>query len=530
MKLFFKTLVLTLLLSNCAQQVPPNGGPKDELPPKVLGARPHNKTTGFTADKIVIKFDEYVELRDKEQIIISPILKNKLIETDRKTIIVSFPRTKPEPNTTYTINFGNSITDNHESAAIENYSYTFSTGTFLDSNRIQGTVLNAFNNKFEKGIVVGIYPEEFFTDSTLAKIYPTYFAKTNAKGEFKIENLPGKKYYLFAFKDDNSDIKYTKNEPVSFVKESITATVNTDAKKLFIYKPLEFNPNKMIDSLAKQKGKFQFVFYMPKEISITPHTKLKYYIHADAGRDFRDTFSIFIPGHIDSVPLLFTIITKDTTFQTHLKTRNRAKLPEFSLSSSSSISLTDSIKILSSTPIDSLTPKHILFVEDTLIVIPKYFKEINKMEWVLYHPFKELTNYTVHIKDSVIKDVFGRFNKELKQSISTKSSKDYGNLILTVKLTLPGNYLVQLVEDNDAERVLYTKSITESTDILFKNISPVVVKVKVISDTNKNGKWDEGDLKLKIYPERVYYHNQPITIKAYWDIEHMLDLDKLLIN
>lgn len=530
MKFIFKTLVLTLLLSNCAQQVPPNGGPKDELPPRVLGARPHNKNTGFTADKIVIKFDEYIELRDKDQIIISPIIKDKLIETDKKTIVVSFPRTKPEPNTTYTINFGSSITDNHESATIENYSYTFSTGAFLDSNQIGGTVRNAFNNKLEKGIVVGIYPKESFTDTTLSKIYPTYFAKTNNKGEFKIENLPGKSYYLFAFKDENSDIKYTKNEPVSFINEPIQATVNTEAQQLFIYKPLEFNSNKMIDSVSKQKAKFQFVFYRPKTINITPHTRLKYYVHFDEGIDFRDTFSIFIPGLIDSVPLLFSIVTKDTTYQTTLKTRNRAKLPEFIMHSSTSVELNDSIKLFSSTPIDSLTLKHLLFTEDTLIIAPKYFKEINKFEWVLYHPFKELTNYTLHIKDSIIKDVYGRFNNELKQMISTKSSKDYGNLILSVKSTLPGNYLVQLVEDNDAERLISSRSISGSTDILFKNISPVIVKVKVIADTNKNGKWDEGNLKLKLYPERVYYHNQSITIKAYWDIEHALDLDKLILD
>lgn len=530
MKFFFKTLVLTLLLSNCAQQVPPNGGPKDELPPRVLGARPHNKNTGFTADKIVIKFDEYVELKDKDQIIISPIIKDKIIDTDKKTIVVSFPKTKPEPNTTYTINFGNSITDNHESAAIDNYSYTFSTGTFLDSNRIEGTVRNAFNNKLEKGIVVGIYPKESFTDSTLAKIFPTYFAKTNAKGEFKIENLPGKSFYIFAFKDENSDIKYTKNEPVSFINEPVTATVNTEAQNLFIYKPLEYNSNKMIDSLGKQKGKYQFVFYRPQSITITPHTRLKYYVHTDEGVDFRDTFSFFVPGHIDSVPLLFTIVTKDTTYQTTIKTRNRAKLPEFIMHSSSSVGLNDSIKIYSSTPIDSLTLKQIIFIEDTLIILPKYFREINKQEWVLYHPFKELTNYTLHIKDSIIKDVFGRFNTELKQSLSTKSSKDYGNLILSVKSSLPGNYLVQLVEDNDAERLIYSRRISGTTDILFKNISPVIIKVKVIADTNNNGKWDEGNLKLKLYPERVYYHNKSITIKAYWDIEHALDLDKLIID
>ncbi len=530
MKLFLKTLILTVLLSNCAQQVPPNGGPKDELPPKVLGARPPNKTTGFSSDKITIKFDEYIELRDKDQIIISPLIKDKLVETDGKNIIISFPKTKPEPNTTYTINFGNSITDNHESASLENYSYTFSTGSFLDSNMIEGTVQNAFNNKFEKGIVVGIYPEETFTDSTLEKMYPTYFAKSNNKGEFRIENLPGKSYYLYAFKDDNSDIKYTKNEPISFIKEPIKATVHNESKRLFLYKPLEFNSNKLIDSVAKQKGKFQLVFYKPEAITVSPLTKLKYYMHTGAGIEFRDTFSFFIPANTDSIPLLFTITTKDTTYQTVLKTRNRAKFPDFFLYASSSISLTDSIKIYSSTPIDSLTLKHITFLEDTLIIKPKYFRELNKQEWILYHPFKELTNYTLQIKDSVLRDVYGRFNKELKQSLTTKSSKDFGNLILSVKSTLPGNYLIQLVEDNETERIIYNRSISESTDILFKNISPVIVRVKIISDRNKNGKWDEGNLKLKIYPERVYYHTQPITIKAYWDIEHSVDLDKLLVD
>ncbi len=389
---------------------------------------------------------------------------------------------------------------------------------------------DAFNNRPQKGIIVGIYPENEFNDSTLIKTHPTYFSKSNEKGEYKIENLPAKTFYLYAFKDENSDIKYSKNEIVAFNKEPIKAIASSDPKGLLLYKPLEFEPNKLLDTLAKQKGKYQFVVYKPHKINIIPQTKLKVYTEFTPGKDLKDTISFYIPQQSDTIPLIFTIIKEDSVFQVSLKTKSKSKLPGFFLHVNTNIGLKDSIHIYSTTPLEGFIRNSIVFKEDTLIMPIKFFKEIDKQHWLLYHPFKEKTTYSIEIKDSMLQDVYGKFNKALKESIFTKSAKDYGNLILSIKTSRPGPFLIQLVEDNAEEKVIYTRPINTSGEILFEDINPIVVKVKIIIDINNNGKWDEGNLKLRILPEQVYYYDQSITIKAYWDIEHSIDLDKLLTN
>ena len=46
------------LLSRCASQAAPRGGPRDTLPPKVVAMTPAFGTTNFKDKRIYIEFDE----------------------------------------------------------------------------------------------------------------------------------------------------------------------------------------------------------------------------------------------------------------------------------------------------------------------------------------------------------------------------------------------------------------------------------------------------------------------------------------
>ena len=51
----------------------PTGGDKDILPPVILNATPENYQKNFTAKKIVLTFNEFVQLKDvQKQVMISP--------------------------------------------------------------------------------------------------------------------------------------------------------------------------------------------------------------------------------------------------------------------------------------------------------------------------------------------------------------------------------------------------------------------------------------------------------------------------
>ena len=108
-------LITILCFIRCANVVSPTGGPKDKIPPIVLSAVPENQSTMFEGKEIVINFDEYVTLNNPNaNILISPPLeKNPDYKLSGKSLIIKFK--EPLRNeTTYSINFGESIKDLHE--------------------------------------------------------------------------------------------------------------------------------------------------------------------------------------------------------------------------------------------------------------------------------------------------------------------------------------------------------------------------------------------------------------------------------
>ena len=101
--------LLLLLLSSCARQGAPTGGPKDTTPPRVdsLTSTP-NYATRFQEKKIELRFDEWVTLSEvATQVVVSPPLRTKRvpdISLKGKTVVVEIPENDTlRPNTTYAL-------------------------------------------------------------------------------------------------------------------------------------------------------------------------------------------------------------------------------------------------------------------------------------------------------------------------------------------------------------------------------------------------------------------------------------------
>ncbi|MDX1314076.1 MAG: Ig-like domain-containing protein, partial [Eudoraea sp.] len=151
---FFFLILLTGW--QCARRGSPSGGPKDDTPPELIRSSPENLSLQFEARRIQLYFDEYIKLNDiQNQLIISPPLKNQPEITPQgvasKKIEVIIKDTLLE-NTTYTLNFGQSIVDNNEGNPNSFLSYVFSTGDYIDSLTVRGEVRDAFNQKADQFI------------------------------------------------------------------------------------------------------------------------------------------------------------------------------------------------------------------------------------------------------------------------------------------------------------------------------------------------------------------------------------------
>ncbi len=218
---FFFFLLLLFTFNRCANPVTPTGGPKDVQPPKAMKCDPPNFSTYFHAKEIKIEFSEFIQLKDaNNQITISPPwLPNTDFKLRGKSIVITF-NDSLRSNTTYSLNFGNSISDITENNVLRDYIYVFSTGSYVDSLSLEGQIIDALTLSPQKDVLAMLYVNDNDTipfDSLPYKVKPYYLTRTNENGEFRLINLSGASFKIFALKDLNSDLMYNlPDEKIAF--------------------------------------------------------------------------------------------------------------------------------------------------------------------------------------------------------------------------------------------------------------------------------------------------------------------------
>ena len=514
-------LFLCLILVSCAQIVNPNGGERDLTAPKLLNVSPKNLSTNFTKNNIQFKFNEFIQLNNPgEQIIISPPLENKPEYINKGRLLEIRFKESLLPNTTYTINFGNAIGDNKENNLVKDFVYVLSTGNIIDSNYISGKVENAFTNKPENDITVGLYYTTGFNDSTVIKNKPIYMAKTNENGLFNIKNLPENNFKIIAFKDENKNLKKEVNEPIAFLNNIINSTdSNNKNLTLKLFNPNLYKPGRVIDTFNRDPDKFVFVIYKPSNVSIKPKNSNKYYLKYIKGNQDIDTFYLFTSTIKTDSLLKFNALINNQNNELIIKQRvvNKINKPTFSITRQ--LELNDTIKINFVNPIIKIDTSRIKLLKDSIKLTYKLL-QINNFELQVIYPKEESTTYKLLLNDSAFLDYYNQYSKQEKAVYVMKNKKEYGNLILHVKV--PKNnihpYLLQLLS-SDEKMVHYQFTITNNLYINLDNVIPGIYKVKYIYDSNGNGIWDTGDLNTNTQPEKVKYLDQLLTLKAYWDLE-----------
>jgi uncharacterized protein (DUF2141 family) len=233
LKYIITLLVLAVFFTNCAKRGTITGGPKDTIAPKIVGSLPENFSTNFKGSEIKINFNELIKVKDiTKQLIISPPLKKQPIIVPQgsasKFISIKLLDTLQE-NTTYSFNFGQSISDNNENNPYSQFKYVFSTGNYIDSLTVVGKIKDAFNQKPDNFVSVLLYDAKTFTDSTVYKETPLYVTNTlDSLKVFSLENLKEGSYQIIALKDKSGNNKFDpKSDKIGFLNEPITLPTST---------------------------------------------------------------------------------------------------------------------------------------------------------------------------------------------------------------------------------------------------------------------------------------------------------------
>ena len=243
---------IQVLFTGCGQVMAPTGGPRDTIPPRLLNAVPANGTTNFNGKKITLNFDEYVQLGELQQnLLVSPTPKKPpYIDWKLKSVIIKLNDTL-EANTTYVINMGNSIKDLNEGNVLKNFSYVFSTGSFIDSLEFSGQVKLAETGKIDTTLIVMLYKNQ--ADSAVLKQKPNYIARLDGLGNFKFHNLAAGTYKLYALQDLNGSRIYNdKKELFAFANEAIIVNNNTRPDTLYAYIEQKEKVVEKINTLEKK--------------------------------------------------------------------------------------------------------------------------------------------------------------------------------------------------------------------------------------------------------------------------------------
>lgn len=287
----FNQLYIVVILAvvagivSCARMGNPDGGWYDETPPKVLGATPADRGTNVTSKNIRIQFDEFIKIENaSENVIVSPPqLETPEIKASGKYIDVKLIDSL-KPNTTYTVDFSDAISDNNEGNPLGNYTYSFSTGSDIDTMEVSGYVLQAENLEPVKGILVGLYAN--MADSAFQKLPMLRVSRTDSRGHFVVKGVKPGQYRIYALQDMDGNYTFNqKSEMIAFSHDMITPSVKEDVRQ----------DTTWIDSLhIAAIDRVQYHHYMPDDVVLKAFTEVltdRYYIKNE--RQNPDRFTLF---------------------------------------------------------------------------------------------------------------------------------------------------------------------------------------------------------------------------------------------
>lgn len=252
--LFASLLSLILLLQGCAKIGTPTGGLKDITPPKYVDGDPENRSTGFKGKEISFRFDEFIQFKDlNKELLVSPPLKVKPdVRLKDKAVKINL-KNELAPNTTYTINFGKSISDLNEGNLLPDFEFVFSTGDQIDSLSVAGKALNAFDHKPLKDQVIMVMLYDNLADSAPLRQIPRYIGRANSDGLFAINNIHPDTLRLIAVNDVNGNLKYDPGaESIAFLDSFLVINANTVKPLMFIKDTIKLEDNKKEERTGKK--------------------------------------------------------------------------------------------------------------------------------------------------------------------------------------------------------------------------------------------------------------------------------------
>ena len=574
-RLLYGMLLLTVIYS-CANIGSPNGGPYDETPPKFVSSTPVPNQINYTGKKIEILFDELIQIeKPSENVIITPPqMELPVIRSAGKKAVIELKDTL-KPNTTYTIDFTNSISDNNEKNVFENFSFAFSTGDIIDTLEVSGVLLNAENLEPMPGITIGLHNN--LEDSAFVKLPFVRTSRTNDKGQFTIRNITPGTYHIFALNDVNRDYKFDHpGEDIAFLDSVIVPSFELTTRQDTTWKDsltidtirtvgyTRFFPDNIELRLFKEKFERQYMVKperpdekyftlrfntkldtvpVPVPINFTPEDSTWYFVQqteggtavnywlADSTVWKQDTLQVQVSyPKSDSLNILRP---QTDTVQLVLRRRPAEKKKKkkkdepdpivflgMQVDAPSSMDLFDTISVTFNEPVLDIN-KEMFFLDQKIDTVWNtvdfdFFPDsTNSLNYFIRRPWKYGEEYRIEVDSAAIHSLYGKWNDFFTGEFKIKKEDEYGYLYLNIN-GVDTTAFVELLSSGDAP---VRKAKVKDGGVLFMDLKPDKYYARIVIDTNGNGVWDTGNYIEKRQPEEVYYSPKMYEIMQNWQVE-----------
>lgn len=548
-----------VLLISCAQQTNPTGGPKDEEPPVLLETDPKNGSVNFKENQIELTFSEPIQLTAvKEQLIISPNIKETETSYVRNKVLLKF-KTPLRDSTTYTINFREAVQDLTEKNIAKDVKIAISTGSYLDSLKISGKVYELPSGKPMKDVTIALhYQNDTFN---IFKHRAEIVTKADENGEFVIENLKPTNYYLYAFQDKNKNLIVDgRNEKYGFLTRKFSLIKNEENIEV----PLVSLDSRTIKFISAKP--FQNYYYVKTSKAIA-----KYEIQfidgvksiSQIGEDKASIKLYKSFSDVDSLNARFIITDSlsnqiDTTLYVKFNPPNPdIRLDKFT-TSLEPVTLLKKNNLLNAQikfnkPISKLNLDSIYFSVDSLTryKIEEAELKLDTQQLTitiskllpLVEAEKSPENGIVQVPETKSAGSKGKKSANMNELILGKSAlisidqDSSARLNIKPKMFSEEDLAITNVESNSTALYYFIELINTKGQVIqtvynqakfsFTNIEPGEYSVRLIEDTNNNGKWDAGNYFKSEEPEPIFYYYDDLgspkfSIKANWEYGPLL--------
>mgnify|MGYP001498961167 FL=1 len=580
-------IIAAAVMYSCANIGNPSGGPIDKTPPIFMRSNPTPNAVNVKDRKIEIFFDEIVTLKDPStKIIVSPAQTEmpRMSALGRKVTVELVDSLLP--NTTYTIDFSNSIQDNNEGNAIDNFAFAFSTGSVIDSMRVSGYVLDSRTLEPMQSVVVGL--QSNLADSAFHREKLQRVALTNDRGQFTIRNVSPGSYHIFALKDLDRDYKFgNPTEDIAFLDSIIVPSIGSREAADTVYNDLNeidtimratrpaYFPNDILLSMFNEDRKSQYLannlrvdstrisltFAAASDtlpsLSIVGRNDVPDQWHTLERSQTNDTLTYWIrPTHLvsaDTLMVATTYLRTDTasnlswgtdtlkfTFQ-----RQKAKKKKKNEETDS----LEQIRFMELHPLANGTQEvYAPLLLQTGTPIERYSREAFHLQRKLQN---DTTFYPAEIKSIALRDsTLSRRDLMLKvdwepgaaytlavdslamtdiYGLQTKPLKVDFNVRKmeeygNIVFNIPAVRDSAIVEllDGTDKVVLHTPVKSHRAELL--NLLPGKYYARLFIDRNGNGKYDTGNYDMHLQPEETVYYPGAINLKKNWDVEQTWDI------